>query len=162
MLVGWVTRKKCGLQVQSFDELCNFNEHQRARGMIPKLSRKTVCLYCALIGLIKARIVHSTEYNEIKLSYDPRSYELNFCNCVEKPEKFRSSTGFEPVTSLYRCDALTNWAMKPLTLGAGHLWVVMFPWAMNQRVHNCEDHSFTWFNIRSSIYDSFQSYIISS
>ena len=31
-----------------------------------------------------------------------------FCNCVEKPEKFRTSTGFEPVTSRFRCDALTN------------------------------------------------------
>ena len=30
-----------------------------------------------------------------------------------------TSTGFESVTSRYRCDALTNWAMKPLTLGAG-------------------------------------------
>ena len=31
-----------------------------------------------------------------------------------KPEKVRTSTGFEPVSSRYRCD----WAMKPLTLGA--------------------------------------------
>ena len=45
---------------------------------------------------------------EIKWSYDPRSCELNFCNCVEKPEKFRTSMGFEPVTSRYRCDALTT------------------------------------------------------
>ena len=44
---------------------------------------------------------------EIKWSYDPRSYERNYCNYVEKPEKFRTSTGFEPVTSRYRCDALT-------------------------------------------------------
>ena len=29
---------------------------------------------------------------EIKRSYDPRSYERNFCNCVKKPEKFRTST----------------------------------------------------------------------
>ena len=52
----------------------------------------------------------------------------------------RTSTGFEPVTSRYRCDTLTNWAMKPLTLGAGHLWVLMFPWRMNQRwndILNC-------------------------
>ena len=35
-------------------------------------------------------------------------YELNFRNCVEKPEKFRTSAGFEPVTLRYRCDALTN------------------------------------------------------
>ena len=63
-----------------------------------------------------------------------RSSELwtPFCNCVEKPEKFRISTGFEPMTSRYGCDALTNWAMKPLTLGAGHLWVLIFPWGMNQ------------------------------
>ena len=32
------------------------------------------------------------------------------------------------MTSRYRCNALTNWAMKPLTLGAGHLWVLMSPW----------------------------------
>ena len=69
---------------------------------------------------------------EIKWSYDPRSYERNLRNCVEKPEKFRTSTGFEPVTSRYRYDDLTNWAMKPLTLGAGHLWVLMFLWGMNQ------------------------------
>ena len=56
----------------------------------------------------------------MKWSYDLRSYERN---CIEKPEKFRTSTGFEPVTSRYRCDALTNSAMKPLTLGVGHLWV---------------------------------------
>ena len=30
---------------------------------------------------------------EIKWSYDLRSYERNFYNCVEKPEKFRTSTG---------------------------------------------------------------------
>ena len=31
---------------------------------------------------------------EIKWSYDLRSYERNFCNCIEKPEKFRTLTGF--------------------------------------------------------------------
>ena len=69
---------------------------------------------------------------KIKWSYDLRSYERNFYNCVEKPEKFRTSTGFEPVTSRFRCVALTNWAMKPLSLGAGHPWVLTVPWGMNQ------------------------------
>ena len=41
-------------------------------------------------------------------------------------KKFRTSTGFEPVTSRYRCDALTNWAMKPLTLGAVHMWFISY------------------------------------
>ena len=45
-------------------------------------------------------------------------------------EKVRTSTGFKPVTSRYRWEALTNWAMKPLTLGAGYLWVLMSPWRM--------------------------------
>ena len=48
-----------------------------------------------------------------------------------KPEKVRTSTGFEPVTWRYQCDALTNWAMKPLTLRAGHLWVLMSPRGMD-------------------------------
>ena len=31
-----------------------------------------------------------------QVSYDPRSYGRNFCNCIEKPEKVRTSTRFEP------------------------------------------------------------------
>ena len=53
-------------------------------------------------------------WNQVKLWSS--QLRTQFYNCVEKPEKFRSSTGFEPVTSRFRCDALTNWAMKPLTL----------------------------------------------
>ena len=65
----------------------------------------------------------------------------------------------QPVTSRLRCNALTNWAMKPLTLGAGHLWVQtpLKSWIFQASlrnckncVHNCEDHSFSWFHIRSS------------
>ena len=40
-----------------------------------------------------------------QVSYDHRSYERNLSNCVWKPEKVRTSTGFEPVTSRYWCDA---------------------------------------------------------
>ena len=43
--------------------------------------------------------------------------------------------GFEPVTSRYRCNTLTNWAMKPLKLGAGHLWILMSPWRMNVKLY---------------------------
>ena len=64
------------------------------------------------------------------VSYDHRSYERNLSNWVEKPKKVRTSTGLELVTSRYRCDALTDWAMKPLMLGAGHFWVLMSPWRM--------------------------------
>ena len=81
---------------------------------------------------------------EIKWSYDLRSYERNFCNCGEKSEKFRTSTGFEPVTLRFRCDTLTNWAMKPLTLGAGHLWVLMVPWGMNQWWNGIYEMNHIW------------------
>ena len=43
-------------------------------------------------------------------------------------KKFRTLMGFEPVTSRLPVRCSTNWAMKPLTLGAGQLWVHMFPW----------------------------------
>ena len=39
----------------------------------------------------------------------------------------KTSTRFEPVTSQLPVQCSTNWAMKPLTLGAGQLWVHMFP-----------------------------------
>ena len=48
--------------------------------------------------------------------------------CKEAWKKFRTSTGFEPETSRSPVWCSTNWAMKPLTLGAGQLWVHKFPW----------------------------------
>ena len=48
-------------------------------------------------------LIHNFVWDRsIKCSYDPRSYERNFSNCVEKPGKFSTSTGFEPLTSRYR------------------------------------------------------------
>ena len=44
-------------------------------------------------------------------------------------KKFRTSTEFELLTLRLQVQCSTNWAMKPLTLGAGQLlWVHMFPW----------------------------------
>ena len=65
--------------------------------------------------------LHFVSHRVYLVSYDHRSYGRNLSNCVQKPEKVRTSMGFEAVTLRYRCDALTNRAMKPLTLGAGHL-----------------------------------------
>ena len=47
----------------------------------------------------------------------------NFSNCVDKPEKIRTITGFETVFSWCRCDALTSWAKKPQMVGAANLWI---------------------------------------
>ena len=58
------------------------------------------------------------------MSYDPRSYERNsFCNCGWKPEKFRTSTGFEPI--------------EVLNFSGFH------PQLQKKKncVRNCEDHS---------------------
>ena len=50
--------------------------------------------------------------------YSPKEYHsfvsvlqygcVHILYCVGKPEKFRTSTGFEPVTLRYQCDTLTN------------------------------------------------------
>ena len=65
------------------------------------------------------------------MSHFQMTFALLSTSCLLRLTKVRTSTGFEPVTSRYRCDALTNRAMKPLTLGAGHLWVLMSPWRMD-------------------------------
>ena len=136
---------------------------------------------------------------EIKWSYDLRSYERNFCNCVEKSEKFRTSTGFEPVTSRFRCDALSyeatdvgsssfvgsngpvrnesmmkwyiwneshmncgyeiklSWLERRTGIARSRVQTPLKSWIFQTSLrnckncaHNCEDHSFTWFHIRSS------------
>ena len=43
-----------------------------------------------------------------QVSYDRRIYEHNLSNYVQKPEKVRTSTGFEPVTPRYRWDTVNN------------------------------------------------------
>ena len=54
----------------------------------------------------------STKPFLVKSSYDSCSYECKFSNYVEKPEKFRASMAFQPITPRCRCDTLTNWVMK--------------------------------------------------
>ena len=56
-----------------------------------------------------------------------RRSERNLCNCVKKPEKkFRTSTGFEPVTSQYRWDALptelwNHWRWEQVNCGFSYI-----------------------------------------
>ena len=55
------------------------------------------------------------EWNQMKNEWSSQLW-TQFMQLHKKPEnkKIRTSTGFEPVTSQYRCDALTNYPMKPL------------------------------------------------
>ena len=52
--------------------------------------------------------IWNVSYIELRIwnqvSHDHRSYERNLSNCVEKPEKVRTSTGFEPVASTDNTD----------------------------------------------------------
>ena len=69
-------------------------------------------------------------------SFDPRSYESNLCNCLYRSlQKVRTLRGFECMTLWQRCDGPTSWAMKPLTLGAGHSLVLRSPWGMNLKLY---------------------------
>ena len=68
-----------------------------------------VALHSAFHFPLKGPITnHGKTKMKPQMSYDPHSWECNFSNRVVKTEKFRTSTGFEPVTSRYRCDAVTN------------------------------------------------------
>ena len=40
--------------------------------------------------------LHNENYNQVKPWSSQYCYEHNFSDCVEKPEKFRTSTGFKP------------------------------------------------------------------
>ena len=61
-----------------------------------------------VVFLKKYDSIYSKYSKSYQVSHDHRSFERNLSNCEQKPEKVRTSTGFEPVTSRYRCDALTN------------------------------------------------------
>ena len=111
------------ISISEYVIFCLLHKHQWNTN---QLAFKGAIYYITITTVISSR-VKITRY---QVSYDHRSYERNLSNCVEKPEKVRISMGFEPVTSRYRCDALTNWAMRSLSLGAGHLWVIMSPWSI--------------------------------
>ena len=70
-------------------------------------------------------------WNKSYMNYGNENEEMivavngNLCNCVKKPEKkkkIRTSTGFKPVTSRYRCDALptelwSHWRWERVNCG---------------------------------------------
>ena len=81
------------------------------------------CTRCEIIRCVFPARSREKKKATLLLS-DPRSYDRNFCNCVKKPEKkkFRTSTGLEPVTSRYRCDALptelwSHWRWEQVNFG---------------------------------------------
>ena len=49
---------------------------------------------------------------EIKLRYDPGSYERNFSNCVEKPEKLREAVQAIGAFMFFVCEKILK--MRPL------------------------------------------------
>ena len=60
-------------------------------------------------SILQGRYARESETVEAsEVSYDPCSYRRNFCNCLVKPEKVKTSMGLEPATTRLRCDALTN------------------------------------------------------
>ena len=62
-------------------------------------------------------IIHVYEL-QIWNQVDPRSYEHNFLQLHREAWQIQDFNGFEPVTSGYRCNALTNWAMKATDVGS--------------------------------------------
>ena len=83
-----------------------------------------------------------------------RRSERNLCNCIKKPpKKFRTSMGFEPVTSRLQCDAL------PTKLWSHWRWSPDFFFQASLRncitcVH-CNDHFFISISFLPFIYEKF-------
>ena len=71
--------------------------------------------FCFILYFIKWASQLWTQFKELRIE-------------TWKSEDFN---GVWTSASRYQCNALTNWAMKPLTLGAGHLWVLISPWRMD-------------------------------
>ena len=59
------------------------------------------------VALIIVNNTNNNKYTQVSHDHH-RSYERNLRNCVLKPEKVRTSTGFESVISRFQCDAITN------------------------------------------------------
>ena len=91
-------------------------------------SRSIVGLYVAMKEMIYE--INHIWTAEMKWKWrDDRRSERNLCNCVKKPEKNSGlQRGLNPWPRDLPVRCSTDWAMKPLTLGAGQLWVHMFPW----------------------------------
>ena len=97
MTIDWLITK-------DFNEQCRLSLHA-AGSCYFRHSETVMNLYSAFSSYIHTM---NMNMNMNIVSYDHRNYERNLSKCEQKPEKVRTSTGFEPVTSRYRCDALTN------------------------------------------------------
>ena len=74
----------------------------------------------------------------MKSSEAMKLWSSQFLQLRREAWKIQDFNGVWNVTSWYRRDALTSWAMKPLTLGAGHLWV------LNDEMIYEMDHKIIW------------------
>ena len=94
------------------------------------IRRQDLHIWNTKISLLMIYEMNHTWTAEMKWKWrNDRRSECNLRNCVKMPEKKNSGLQWgwtRDLTIMVRCS--TNWAMKPLTLGAGQLWVHMFPW----------------------------------
>ena len=87
-------------------------------------------LVCGVWGICKLCMHFFIAYQTFlwKWRNDHRS-ERNLCNSVKKPQKkIQDFNGVWTRDLIIPVWYSTNWAMKPLTLGACQLWVHRFPW----------------------------------
>ena len=79
--------------------------------------------------------IWNVSYIELQISKSSELWSSQLCNC---PYRSLKKTGLGVWThdlAISMRDSLTNWDMKPLTLGGGHLWVLMNPWGMYVKLY---------------------------
>ena len=113
LILGTVNEERTSVKYGFTGELGCSTEEERVCKILNRIVKTSFAISGADPGFFNGGwlIQSATKLYVNNISYvshDHRSYERNLSNCVEKPEKVRTSTGFEPVTSRYRCDALTN------------------------------------------------------
>ena len=119
--------------------------------------------YSPQTRLVRSTYLSFQQYNYIKWSYDPCRYERNFCNCVKKSEKFKTSTGVRCSNQLsHEATDIGSWSFVgsnvPVRNESTMKWYMK--WTIYElRIRNqmklwssqlWTQFSFIWFHIRRS------------
>ena len=79
-----------------------------------------------------------------QVSHDHRSFERNLSNCEQKPEKVRTSTGFEPVTSRYLKRFIVCNNIVCTLVSEHHLFLTHRLLSCSNHVERTWGHQWTW------------------
>ena len=99
-------RERAHLEVSGFSTVLNVLLTRKLSTFLSRLNE--ISGGCEKIAPVSGSFCSILKLLRMIAFYDQHSYERNLSNCLKKPKKVRTLTGFETVTSRYWRDALTN------------------------------------------------------